>query len=120
LLRVVGKPAAVVVALPLTSRAMEPEVLDRPAVLDELARVLRDLPPLGGWIEDATCATLGVEGAEVFTADHPDPDELDLAEATCWRCPVRQECADYAAQTPAYGLWGAEWHSGRHRRARAA
>jgi hypothetical protein len=98
----------------------EPEVLDRPAVLDELARALASLPPLGPWIEDATCATLGIAGSEVFTADHPDPDELELAEATCWRCPVRQECADYAARTPAYGLWGARWHSGRAARRQAA
>jgi hypothetical protein len=98
---------------------MEP-VLDRPPVLDELARALGDLPPLGQWIEDASCASLGIIGSEVFTADHPDHDELELAEATCWRCPVRQECAEYAAQTRAYGLWGAVWHGGRARRRQAA
>jgi hypothetical protein len=99
---------------------MEPAVLDRPPVLDELARALAKLPPLGKWIEDASCASLGTVGSEVFTADTPDPDELELAEATCWRCPVRQECADYAASTPAYGLWGAEWHNGRWKRRQAA
>jgi hypothetical protein len=32
--------------------------------------------------------------------------------AICWRCPVRQECADYAVQVPSWGLWGAESHGG--------
>jgi hypothetical protein len=89
-------------------------------VLDELARALRDLPPLGAWVEEASCADLGIDGAGVFVADHPDVEELAYAEAVCWRCPVRQECADYAAQTPAYGLWGAVWHSGRSARRQAA
>ena len=29
------------------------------------------------------------------------------AEAVCWRCPGRVECADYAAQVPLWGLFGA-------------
>ncbi len=87
-------------------------------VLDELALALAGLPVLGEWVEDAACGSLGA-GADVFTADHPDVEELAYAEAMCWRCPVRQECADYAAQAPVYGLWGATWHrtrTSRHRR----
>jgi hypothetical protein len=95
--------------------------MDAPASgLDELARALADLPPLGAWVDDALCGSLGVQASEVFVADHPDAGELALAEAVCWRCPVRRECADYAAETPAYGLWGAEWHSGRAARRQAA
>jgi hypothetical protein len=91
---------------------MEPQALDRPPVLDELTRALRDLPPLGRWIESASCASLGV-GSEVFTADHPDVEELELAAATCRRCPVRQQCRAYAAQAPVWGLWAGRWHGRR-------
>jgi hypothetical protein len=80
--------------------------------LAELARALASLPPLGAWVHDAACGALGA-GAEVFTSDHPNVEELELAEATCWRCPVLTECRAYAAQGPVYGLWGAHWHSGR-------
>jgi hypothetical protein len=92
----------------------------RSPVLDELARALSRLPPLGPWVEDAACGGLGLDASEVFTADHPDPEELALAEAVCWRCPVRQECADYAAQAPVWGLWAGEWHGRRGARGVAA
>jgi hypothetical protein len=88
--------------------------------VDVLAALLRELPPLGPWVEEASCGDLGLHATEIFTSDHPDADELALAEATCWRCPVRRQCADYAAQTPVYGLWGASWHTGNASRARAA
>lgn len=91
-----------------------------PLVLDELAVALTALPRLGSWVEDAACAGLGTEGSAVFTSDTPDPDELDYAEATCWRCPVRQECADYAALVPSWGLWGARWYGSKGRAPRAA
>lgn len=90
-----------------------------PPVLDELARALSSLPTLSAWVEDAACADLGA-GADVFTADHPEVDELELAEAVCWGCPVLTECRAYAAQTPVYGLWGTDWHGPRARRRQAA
>lgn len=96
---------------------LEPEPPRRP---DPLASLFRSMRPLGAWVEDAACADLDDEAAAAFTADKPDPDALAVAEAICWRCPVRQPCADYAADGPAWGLWGAEWHDGRAQRRRAA
>jgi len=88
-----------------------------PLVRDDRPPILR---PLGAWVDEAACADLGLAGSEVFTADVPDPDELAQAEAVCWRCPVRQECADYAAQAPVWGLWGATWRGGSPRTQRVA
>lgn len=87
---------------------------------DPLAALLRSLVPLGAWVQDAACAEFDDDAAAVFTRDHPDADDLAHAEAVCWRCPVRQECGDYAAQVPSWGLWGADWHTAPARRARAA
>lgn len=58
--------------------------------------------------------------AAVPAADDPDPDELAPAEAICGRCEVRQECADYAAEVPSWGLWGADGHTDKAVRHRAA
>lgn len=93
------------------------DVEDRP-VLDELARALAHLPPLGAWVELAACGPLA--GADVWTTDMPDPEELAVAERVCRRCPVRQECAAYAAQAPVYGVWGGRWHGETRSRERAA
>lgn len=73
----------------------------RPAVLDELARALA--------------------GAQEFTPDHrPGAAEFALLERTCRRCPVAQECRDYAAQAPVHGVWGGVWHGPTNRRPQAA
>lgn len=78
---------------------------------DELAALWRNLPPIGEWVEDASCGPLA--DVEVWTADHPDVEELAVAERVCRRCPVRQECASYAASTAVWGLWAGTWHGGR-------
>lgn len=93
---------------------------DRPSVLDELAAALAALPPMGAWVLDASCGDLGLDAADVFTQDRPDPDELAVAERVCRRCPVRRECADYAARTPVYGVWGGTWHGEQRKRQQAA
>jgi hypothetical protein len=91
----------------------------RPTVLDELARALVDLPPIGAWVELAACGPLA--GADVWTADdEPDADELAVAERVCRRCPVRQECADYAGSAPVHGVWGGVWHGQVRKRVEAA
>lgn len=103
------------------SEGRSPVPKDLPASpADPLAALFRNLRPLGAWVEEAACADLDDEAAAVFTADDPDPDALAVAEATCWRCPVRRECADYASGGPSWGLWGADWHNGRARPRRAA
>jgi len=90
-----------------------------PLVLDELAAALVDLPPIGAWVAGAACGPLA--GADVWTADdEPDVEELAVAERVCRRCPVRQECADYAASAPVWGIWGGVWHGQAQRRQRAA
>lgn len=88
----------------------------RPAVLDELAAALAKVPPLGDWIDDAACSRLGPHGAEIFTASGVlDAEELDLAMRVCRHCPVRRECAGYAASAGVYGLWGGRWHGANGR-----
>lgn len=82
-----------------------------PAGLAELARALVDLPPLGPWVTDAACGPL--VDAEVWTADAPDVEELAVAVRVCRRCPVRRECASYAASAPVHGLWGGHWRQVR-------
>jgi hypothetical protein len=46
--------------------------------MTDLADLWRSLPPIGEWVDEAACADLG-PGADVFTADHPDAEELVLA-----------------------------------------
>jgi len=90
-----------------------------PSVLDELAAALAVLPPIGAWVELAACGPLA--DAPVWTADdEPDDDELVVAERVCRRCPVRQECAGYAATAPVHGVWGGRWHDGTNWSQRAA
>lgn len=87
--------------------------------LDELARALVDLPPVGGWVAGAACGPLA--DADVWTADvEPDADELAVAERVCRRCPVREECRSYAATAPVHGVWGGVWHGEVRSRERAA
>lgn len=91
---------------------MTAELVLAPA-LEELARAVDSLPPLGEWVELAD--------APVWTADdEPDVDELALAERVCRRCPARRECADYAVSAPVHGVWGGVWHGGTRNRERAA
>lgn len=45
---------------------------------------------------------------------------MAVVERVCRRCPVRQECADYAAQTPVWGVWAGVWHDGKPTRVAAA
>ena len=86
---------------------------------DSLDRLLSTALPLGAWVEQAACAELAVDVADVYTADAPDEHDLAVATAVCGQCPVQWECADYAARTPVHGLWGAKWR-GRRVRTRAA
>lgn len=115
LLRDLGKPLALVVVAPAIPLGMEPEPFDRRPVLDELARAFQGLPPLGEWIESAACADLG-GGADVFTEDHPDVEELALAEAVCWRCAVLAECRGTPPRRPSTAC-GARSGTGRRRSA---
>lgn len=91
-----------------------------PPTPDPLAALFKRVRPLGAWVAEAACADLAAEDAAVYTSDNPDPDALAVAEATCWGCAVRQQCADYASQGAAYGLWGTRWHDGKARPRRAA
>lgn len=45
-----------------------------------------------GWMEDAACADID---PELFTID-PGRMPNPYAQATCRRCPVREECLTYA------------------------
>jgi hypothetical protein len=87
---------------------------------DSLDRLLDSTPALGAWVAEAACADPAADLADVYTADAPEAQDVALATVVCSGCSVRRECADYAARTGAYGLWGATWRGRRARNAPAA
>lgn len=78
------------------------------------------------WRSDALCR--GVETDLFFPAGELGEEPVQQAEAAkavCMRCPVRQECLEYALATDQpFGVWGgtteAERRSIRRRRRRRA
>ena len=88
--------------------------------LDSLDRIVDLAPALGAWVGQAACARLPDELAATFTAEAPEAHEVALATVVCNGCPVRQECAEYAARANARGLWGATWRGRRSSTAPAA
>jgi len=56
------------------------------------------------WMADAACKGLD-RGGSIFFPQHPG--EFADAKAICARCPVQQECLDYALARPEVdGVWG--------------
>lgn len=62
-----------------------------------------DLPPRPGWMAHAVC-----RGADTDRIFYPARGEsLAEARAFCARCPVREECLEYAlANGDHFGIWG--------------
>lgn len=63
------------------------------------------------WRDRALCAELCRSGeadpAWWFPTQHRPRPEKDLAKAICFRCPVREECLDWAVKLPElHGIWG--------------
>lgn len=63
------------------------------------------------WRDQALCAVLCRSGeadpAWWFPSQHRPTPEKDLARAICFRCPVREECLDWAVKLPElHGIWG--------------
>lgn len=63
------------------------------------------------WAKRAKCAEFvvraGVRATEMWDSGKPDNPLRDLALVICSECPVRQECADFAASFETYGhVWG--------------
>lgn len=57
----------------------------------------------GDWVEHAAC--LGADRT-VFFAPPSDVDAADRARAVCGRCPVTEECLDYALTNQmTEGIW---------------
>lgn len=69
------------------------------------------------WHTRAACRGVG---PEVFFLQRGDSRGLALALSYCARCPVVDECRDFAASQPALlvGIWGGD--AGRARRIRRA
>jgi Transcription factor WhiB len=76
----------------------------------ESCRVL----PLTDWQNRAAC--FGFE--DMFANSKPSPRTvLATVRAFCDRCPVRDECGDYADVTEAtWGIWAGEWRGKRNGR----
>jgi hypothetical protein len=91
-----------------TLRRVEDTELDEQpnAAEAEIRDALADFPPLGPWVGAAACAGLG----DLFTGPRaPDPEELAVFDRICRRCPVRSDCADYAARADVHGVWAGAW-----------
>jgi WhiB family redox-sensing transcriptional regulator len=79
-----------------------------------------------GWRKDALCR--GVDTNLFFPAGELGEEPVlhaETAKAVCFRCPVREECLEYALVTDQpFGVWGgtteAERRSIRRRRRRRA
>lgn len=70
-----------------------------------LFEVLAELPPLGPWVTEAACRGM----PEVF-ADRPTGDERSMVERVCRRCPVLEDCRDFAARHVVFGVYAGEFH----------
>lgn len=57
------------------------------------------------WMEHAACRDYPTEWW--FPENHSRPPTLKQAKMICMRCPVRQDCEDYANTNEiAIGMWG--------------
>lgn len=64
------------------------------------------------WMEDAACR--GQVSTEVFFPSRGEA--VDVPRSFCRRCPVREECLDYALRNRVdYGIWGGESERSRRR-----
>lgn len=64
------------------------------------------------WMTRGVCHVERVDTAVFFPWS---PDDVALAQQFCWRCPVRDDCLDYALRNREdFGIWG-----GKSERARA-
>lgn len=72
------------------------------------------MPP--DWRDDAAC--LGTD-PDIFWADEDEqmrPARLRYVTSIfCDRCPVRQQCYDYAKTNQLLGIWGGRWFTERNR-----
>ena len=68
---------------------------------------------VGSWVDDAACAK---EDPELFFPERTA--SAREAKAVCNGCPVRPQCADYAAASPVMlvGVWGGTTESERRHR----
>lgn len=61
-----------------------------------------NLPEPKQWMADAACRTHTVDH---WFSEVPGNSYAE-AKAVCDRCPVRQQCLDYALNREDYGVWG--------------
>jgi hypothetical protein len=79
--------------------------------LGSLADALTEQPPLGAWIEQAACASAPEPLRDLFTQGRPRQATVaEQLELLCHGCPVRGQCAGYAARVPSFGLWAGTWY----------
>ena len=59
--------------------------------------------PYEEWMDDAKCADMTVNPDIYFSTD---PDDIRRAKQICGRCPVQQQCGEYAIRNrEREGLW---------------
>lgn len=66
------------------------------------------------WRPQALCRYIDDPGHNPFDhlGAHPTPQHTQAARDYCARCPVIQQCADYADQHETYGVWGGAYRNG--------
>lgn len=65
---------------------------------------LLGLPTPPAWMQEASCAQIGVGMAETWFPTKGGANTL--AKQVCSACPVRQKCLDYATKRRLDGIWG--------------
>ena len=65
------------------------------------------------WMERAVCRVERIDPAVFFPNS---ADDVELAQRFCWRCPVRDDCLDYALRSGEhFGVWGGKSERARRR-----
>lgn len=63
--------------------------------------------PNDSWREYAACRNQDPEIFFPVGSSGPALEEIEMAKSICHRCPVREQCLDYALRTGQdYGIWG--------------
>lgn len=78
---------------------------------------VKALPAYQPWQEDALCASPTID-PDIFFPGRGENDKARRAKAVCQRCPVSQQCLEYALQIPAehdFGVLGATTQTERKR-----
>lgn len=68
------------------------------------------------WMRSARCKNYPGDRSDFVAHKYTDNEAVQRAIAWCQKCPVKQQCADYARYAfpiPQYGVWGGVFNGQR-------